>query len=158
MARNNYSFGKRQREMEKAKKKKEKAARRRDRGDVGGDIPIATVEELQGGNLRSIDEVMQSMQGGGTQGGQAARTIPSRLFVGGLAWKVTTEELRAKFEEIGPVKDAVVMLDRDTGDSRGFGFVTMSDRKDANEAIRKLNGLDLGGRDLVVRQATERSR
>jgi len=158
MARSNYSFGKRQRELEKAKRKKEKAARKRDR-PAGGDIPIATAEELQGGdNLMSIDEVMQSMQGNEAEGGQAPRTIPSRLFVGGLAWGVTTEQLRAKFEEIGPVKDAVVMLDRDTGDSRGFGFVTMADRKDAGEAIRKLNGVDLEGRGLVVRQATERSR
>lgn len=158
MARSNYSFGKRQREIEKAKKKKEKAARKRDRASSGGDIPIATVEELQGGGLRSIDEVMQSMQGGETEGGTSARTIPSRLFVGGLAWRVTTEQLRAKFEEIGPVNDAVVVLDRDTGDSRGFGFVTMADRKDASEAIRKLNGIDLDGRTLVVRQATERNR
>lgn len=161
MARSNYSFGKRQRELEKAKKKKEKAARKRDRSGSGGDIPIATVEELQGGdNLMSIDEVMQSMQGGDAEGGGApqARTIPSRLFVGGLAWRVTTDQLRAKFEEIGPVNDAVVVLDRDTGDSRGFGFVTMADRKDAGEAIRKLNGVELDGRALVVRQATERNR
>ncbi|MEM9457025.1 MAG: hypothetical protein AAGF11_22800 [Myxococcota bacterium] len=160
MARSNYSFGKRQRELEKAKKKKEKAARKRDRSGSGGDIPIATVEELQGGdNLMSIDEVMQSMQGGDAEGGAPqARTIPSRLFVGGLAWRVTTEQLRTKFEEIGPVNDAVVVLDRDTGDSRGFGFVTMADRKDAGEAIRKLNGVELDGRALVVRQATERNR
>lgn len=159
MARSNYSFGKRQREIEKAKKKKEKAARKRDRSGSGGDIPVATVEDLQGGgNLRSIDEVMQSMQGGDAEGGQSSRTIPSRLFVGGLAWRVTTDQLRAKFEEIGPVNDAVVVLDRDTGDSRGFGFVTMADRKDAGEAIRKLNGTELDGRNLVVRQATERNR
>ncbi|MCA9708886.1 MAG: hypothetical protein KDK70_23780 [Myxococcales bacterium] len=159
MARTNYSFGKRQREIEKAKKKQDKAARKRDRSGSGGDIPIATVEELQGGDsLMSIDEVMQSMKGGDTDGGPQARTIPSRLFVGGLGWRVTTEDLRAKFEEIGPVSDAVVMHDRDTGDSRGFGFVTMADRKDANEAIRRLNGMDFEGRTLVVRQATERGR
>ncbi|MCH9687727.1 MAG: RNA-binding protein [Deltaproteobacteria bacterium] len=84
--------------------------------------------------------------------------MPSRLFIGGLAWRVTTDQLRTEFEKIGAVNDAVVVLDRDTGDSRGFGFVTMADRKDAAEAIRKLHGQDLEGRALVVRQATERSR
>ncbi|MCX4246902.1 hypothetical protein [Paraliomyxa miuraensis] len=162
MAKTNYSFGKRQRELGKEKKKRDKEARKRERAAGGGDsIPIATVEELQGGgNLMSIDEVMQSMQGGpeDADGGPAQRTIPSRLFVGGLAWGVTTEVLRQTFESIGRVNDAIVMLDRDTGDSRGFGFVTMADRKDASEAIRRLNGVDLEGRTLVVRQATERSR
>lgn len=159
MARTNYSFGKRQRELEKEKKKKEKEARKRDRAAGGGDIPIATVEELQGGgNIMSIDEVMQNMQGGDDENAPQQRTIPSRLFVGGLAWGVSTEQLRQAFEAIGRVSDAIVMVDRDTGDSRGFGFVTMADRKDASEAIRRLNGIDLEGRTLVVRQATERSR
>lgn len=159
MAKTNYSFGKRQRELEKEKKKKEKEARRRDRGGAGDGIPIATVEELQGGgSLMSIDEVMQSMQGGDDESAPQQRTIPSRLFVGGLAWGVTTDQLRTAFEAVGRVSDAVVMVDRDTGDSRGFGFVTMADRKDASEAIRRLNGFDLEGRTLVVRQATERAR
>jgi len=159
MARTNYSFGKRQRELGKEKKKREKEARKRDRAAGGGDIPIATVEELQGGgNLMSIDEVMQSMQSTDEESAPQQRAIPSRLFVGGLAWGVTTEQLRQAFESIGRVNDAIVMVDRDTGDSRGFGFVTMADRKDASEAIRKLNGVDLEGRPLVVRQATERSR
>jgi RNA recognition motif-containing protein len=160
MARTNYSFGKRQRELEKEKKKKDKEARKRDRAASGGDsIPIATVEELQGGgNMMSIDEVMRSMQGEGSESSPQARTIPSRLFVGGLAWGITSDQLRQTFEAVGRVADAVVMVDRDTGDSRGFGFVTMADRKDASEAIRRLDGSDLEGRTLVVRQATERTR
>jgi RNA recognition motif-containing protein len=160
MAKTNYSFGKRQRELEREKKKQDKEARKRDRATSGGNIPIATVEELQGGgNIMSIDEVMQSMQGGeeGSQQ-QQQRTIPSRLFVGGLAWGITTDKLRETFEAVGRVADAVVMVDRDTGDSRGFGFVTMADRRDASEAIRRLDGADLDGRTLVVRQATERGR
>jgi RNA recognition motif-containing protein len=160
MAKTNYSFGKRQRELEREKKKQDKEARKRDRATSGGNIPIATVEELQGGgNIMSIDEVMQSMQGGeeGSQP-QQQRTIPSRLFVGGLAWGISTDKLRETFEAVGRVADAVVMVDRDTGDSRGFGFVTMADRRDATEAIRRLDGADLDGRTLVVRQATERGR
>lgn len=160
MAKTNYSFGKRQRELEREKKKQDKEARKRDRAANGGNIPIATVEELQGGgNIMSIDEVMQSMQGNPEDGAQQQqRTIPSRLFVGGLAWGVSTDKLRQMFETVGRVADAVVMVDRDTGDSRGFGFVTMADRRDATEAIRRLDGADLDGRTLVVRQATERGR
>jgi hypothetical protein len=160
MAKTNYSFGKRQRELEREKKKQDKEARKRDRATSGGpNIPIATVEEIQGGgNIMSIDEVMQSMQGGDDDAAPQQRTIPSRLFVGGLAWGVSTEKLRETFEQVGRVADAVVMVDRDTGDSRGFGFVTMADRRDASEAIRRLDGADLDGRTLVVRQATERGR
>lgn len=156
MARNNYSAGKRQRERERERKKKEKAQRRAENRSGAGDVPTATVDELQGGNLMSIEEVMRNMQGGGSDEEKEARTIPSRLFVGGLDWRITDTQLRAEFEKLGPVNDAIVVLDRDTGDSRGFGFVTMSDRKDAAEAIRKLNGTQLEGRTLVVRQAEER--
>ncbi len=159
MAKTNYTFGKRQRELEKETKRKEKEARRRERASEGGDIPLATIEELQGGDdLMSIEEVMQSMERGPDESVSQRRTVPSRLFVGGLAWGVTTEQLQQAFQAIGPVDDAIVMVDRDTGESRGFGFVTMSDRKDATEAIRKLNGAELEGRTLVVRTATERAR
>ncbi|MEM9453229.1 MAG: RNA-binding protein [Myxococcota bacterium] len=156
MARNNYSAGKRQRERERERKKKEKAQRRAENRSGAGDVPTATVDELQGGNLMSIEEVMRNMQGGGSDEEKETRAIPSRLFVGGLDWRVTDTQLRAEFEKLGKVSDAIVVLDRDTGDSRGFGFVTMSDRKDAAEAIRKLNGTQLEGRTLVVRQAEER--
>lgn len=161
MARNQYSAGKRQREIERAKKKKQKELRKRERVASSGDnIPIATVDELQGG-LMSADDVVRRMMPGDEESEEQSggrKTLPSRLFIGGLSWSVTTEQLRAKFEEVGPVNDAIVVLDRDTGDSRGFGFVTMADRKDAAEAIRKLNGEEFEGRSLVVRQATERGR
>jgi hypothetical protein len=158
MARNSYSAGKRQREHDKERKKQDKAQRRQENRSGGGSsIPTATVEEIQGGGLiMSIDEVMRSMQGGPDSEEVSARTIPSRLFVGGLDWRITDAELRAQLEQIGPVADVVVVMDRDTGESRGFGFVTMADRKDAAEAIRRLNGTQLEGRTLVVRQAEER--
>ena len=158
MARNSYSAGKRQREHDKERKKQDKAQRRQEnRSGGGGSIPTATVEEIQGGGLiMSIDEVMRSMQGGPDAEEVTARTIPSRLFVGGLDWRITDADLRAQLEQIGRVADAVVVMDRDTGESRGFGFVTMADRKDAAEAIRRLNGSQLEGRTLVVRQAEER--
>jgi RNA recognition motif-containing protein len=157
MARNSYSAGKQQRERDKERKKQEKAQRRQENRGGSGNIPTATVEELQGGGyIMSIDEVMRSMQGGGDAEPEPVRTIPSRLFVGGLDWRITENELRAQLEQIGPVADVIVVMDRDTGESRGFGFVTMSDRKDAAEAIRRLNGTQLEGRTLVVRQAEER--
>ena len=158
MARTNYSAGKRQRERERARKKQDKLDRLRTRAS-GGEIPIATVDEVQGG-MMSIDEVMKSISGTGEDGAdeKRANTIPSRLFVGGLNWRTTNDDLKKKLEEFGPVTDVHIVTDRDTGDSRGFGFVTMADRKDAAQAIRKLNGQDFDGRTLVIRPATERGR
>ena len=85
-----------------------------------------------------------------------ARSIPSRLFIGGLSWNTTADDLRAAFEKIGAVADAAVVTDRDTGKSRGFGFVTMADRRDASRAIDEMDGADLDGRNIVVNVATER--
>jgi RNA recognition motif-containing protein len=131
--------------------------RLRDRQSGGADIPIASVDEIQGG-MMSVDEVMRSMNASEDDENPTRSTIPSRLFVGGLNWRTTNDELKNKLEEFGPVTDVHIVTDRDTGDSRGFGFVTMADRKDAATAIRKLNGQDFAGRTLVVRQATERGR
>ena len=131
--------------------------RARDRQSGGADIPIATVDEIQGG-MMSVDEVMRSMNASEDEESSSRATIPSRLFVGGLNWRTTNDELRSKLEEYGPVTDVHIVTDRDTGDSRGFGFVTMADRKDAASAIRDLDGQEFAGRTLVVRQATERGR
>lgn len=107
--------------------------------------------------MRSVEEVMQAVHGRHDAEHPGA-AVPSRLFVGGLDWRVTMDQLKKKFEALGNVLDLIIVTDRDTGDSRGFGFVTMADRKDAAEAIRKFNGQDFEGRTLVVRQATERGR
>jgi RNA recognition motif-containing protein len=157
MARNSYSAGKRKREQDRAKKKKEKAQRRQRTRDSGtGGIEIASADDIQGG-LLSIEEVVASVHKAGGAGHQSAR-IPVRLFVGGLSWQTGGDELRALFEKVGPVVDAVLVLDRDTGDSRGFGFVTMADRKDAATAMKSLDGTEFDGRTLVVNLATERNR
>jgi RNA recognition motif-containing protein len=78
------------------------------------------------------------------------------LFVRNLAWRVTDEELRAYFEPYGTVTSARVVLDRDTGRSRGFGFVEMTDSSEAERAIRSLNGATLDGRVIAVDEARER--
>lgn len=155
MGRNYYSAGKRQREREKLRKKQEKARVRDSRRASGGsEIEVVNVEDIQGGKMLTPAEVLASLTQNAGSG--SAEPIPVRLFVGGLNWRITTERLREQFEEVGAVKDAVVVMDRQTGDSRGFGFITMADRKDARQVIQAMNGKELDGRTLVVRQATER--
>lgn len=77
----------------------------------------------------------------------------TKLFVGNLDWSVTGDDLRAMFAESGTVADAVVLMDKMTGRSRGFGFVTMGTEDEAKAAIEKLNGSDLKGRKINVNLA-----
>ncbi|KAF5981073.1 glycine-rich RNA-binding 2 [Fusarium coicis] len=79
----------------------------------------------------------------------------SKLFVGGLAWATTSDTLRAKFSEFGEVTDAIVMTDRETGRSRGFGFVTFSNQDDASAAINALNEQEFEGRQIRVSEANQ---
>jgi len=80
----------------------------------------------------------------------------NRLYVGNLSFNADNETLRAAFAEVGDVTDVHVVTDRDTGRSRGFGFVTMASASLAAEAISRLNGLTLEGRALRVNEAMER--
>src|SRR5690606_31205624 len=155
MARGTYSPAKRQREAEKARKKQDKAERRRERRERGpGEVEVVTAEELIGG-LPTSDEALQMVE---ARAGAAPRAsaIPFRPFVGGLSHDTTAEHLRQMFGEFGPVSDAIVVTDRDSGTSRGFGFVTMANRKDAPRAIEMLHGSNLNGRSIVVNAATDR--
>ena len=83
--------------------------------------------------------------------------MSAKLFVGGLAWATTDESLRAHFEQFGEVVDAKVITDRDTGRSRGFGFITYGDPAHAVEAQAGLNNTELEGRSIRVDAATERA-
>ncbi len=74
----------------------------------------------------------------------------AKLFVGNLDFTVVAEDLKALFAQVGTVTDAVVIMDKMTGRSRGFGFVTMSSEAEANEAVTKLNQYDLKGRKINV--------
>ncbi len=76
-----------------------------------------------------------------------------KLYVGGLAYSVTDQDLEKLFAEQGKVASAVVIKDRDTGQSKGFGFVEMDDVKEGQNAIKELNGKDVSGRSIVVNQA-----
>ena len=80
-----------------------------------------------------------------------------KLFVGNLAFSTTSADLEALFGTVGSCTSASVITDRETGRSRGFGFVEMSSPAEAQTAVEQLNGRDLQGRTIKVDQATERA-
>jgi RNA recognition motif-containing protein len=84
--------------------------------------------------------------------------MSKKLFVGGLSWNTTDSELQQAFEACGNVAEAKVITDRETGRSRGFGFVTFDDEQSAVRACEELNGSTLDGRTIRVDQANERPR
>jgi len=81
----------------------------------------------------------------------------SKVFIGGLAWHTDDHTLRAKFEEFGTVEEAVVVKDRDTGRSRGFGFVRFSQESEAEAAIDSMNNIEFDGRTIRVDKASDKS-
>ena len=154
---NNFSPGKRARELEQARKKQDKANRRAARRDrAPGETEFVSAAEVQG-NLPSIEEAMRQIENPGAVS-RSASSIVARLFVGSLSDETTEADLREAFGQFGLVADAIVMVDRDTRAPRGFGFVTMADRRDAPKAIEALHGAEVTGRNIVVNVATERSR
>ena len=83
--------------------------------------------------------------------------MSKRLFVGGLDWGTTDQSLRQAFERFGTISDAKVITDRETGRSRGFGFVTFDDDSQAETAASDMDGKQLDGRTIRVNEAQERS-
>lgn len=81
--------------------------------------------------------------------------MSKKLFVGGLSWNTSDEGLRRAFEAFGEVTDAKVITDRDTGRSRGFGFVTFTEAAAADEAMAQMDGTELDGRAIRVNVARE---
>ena len=84
------------------------------------------------------------------------RTVGKRLYVGNLSYSVTNDSLEALFAEFGTVNSAQVIQDRDTGRSKGFGFVEMADENAAQQAINALNEKEHEGRALTVNEAKPR--
>jgi RNA recognition motif-containing protein len=80
-----------------------------------------------------------------------------KLFVGNLSFQTTSADLEALFGEVGTCESAAVITDRDSGRSRGFGFVEMASTDEAQKAIAAMNGRDVQGRQLNVSEAKERS-
>ncbi|KAI7897040.1 uncharacterized protein EV154DRAFT_541294 [Mucor mucedo] len=80
----------------------------------------------------------------------------SKLYVGGLSWNTNDDTLRDAFSQYGQVEDSVVLRDRETGRSRGFGFVTFSSAEEAKAATDAMNDQELDGRRIKVHSANER--
>ena len=83
--------------------------------------------------------------------------MAKKLFVGGLSWDTTDEGLRQPFASYGEITEAKVITQRDTGRSRGFGFVTFAQDDDAKTAISKMDGTSLDGKTIKVNEAQEKS-
>lgn len=83
--------------------------------------------------------------------------MANKLYVGNLNYRTEQESLRSLFTQYGEVVSATILTDRDTGRSRGFGFVEMADEDSASAAIQGLNGTEFEGRTLKVNEARERS-
>ncbi len=79
-----------------------------------------------------------------------------KLYVGNLAFQTTNEELEELFSQVGTVESASIVEDRDTGRSRGFGFVEMATNDEGNAAIAEFNGKEINGRSLTVNEARPR--
>jgi len=82
--------------------------------------------------------------------------MPTKLYVGNLAYSVTNEDLEGLFSQAGKVDSAVVVVDKFSGQSRGFGFVEMADSNDAARAIEEFNDAELKGRNIRVNEARPR--
>ena len=82
--------------------------------------------------------------------------MSKKLFVGGLSFSTSDDGLKEAFTRFGEILEAKVITDRDTGRSRGFGFVTFSDDQAAQSAISEMDGTELDGRNIKVNEAQER--
>ncbi|PVU89623.1 hypothetical protein BB559_005013 [Furculomyces boomerangus] len=82
--------------------------------------------------------------------------MSTKVFVGSLSWGTTSDTLRSRFEEYGTIEDAIVITDRETGRSRGYGFVTFATPEEAQAAIDSANESEFDGRNIRVSQSTPR--
>ncbi len=82
--------------------------------------------------------------------------MSTKLYVGNLSFRVTSDDLQAHFAQAGTVESAKIVEDRETGRSRGFGFVEMASPDEANTAIEQFNGQEYDGRNLIVNEARPR--
>jgi RNA recognition motif-containing protein len=152
-----YAGGKRQREAERDRKKKEKLERlRHNRAMRAQGIGTSEEPAAEGGEGKLPEVKLEDIQISVAPRPKRGTVGPVKLFVGGLSWDTTTEDLSNAFSKFGAIVDATVILDRTTGRSRGFGFVTFEKPPDANEAVKNMNGAELDGRILKVNLAESR--
>jgi RNA recognition motif-containing protein len=82
--------------------------------------------------------------------------MSKKLFIGNIEWGATEEDLKELFGQHGEVEEAIIIKDKMSGRSKGFGFVTFANEEDADKAMEELNGHELNGRALVVNEARAR--
>ncbi|MDD3474896.1 MAG: RNA-binding protein [Candidatus Dojkabacteria bacterium] len=82
--------------------------------------------------------------------------MSKKLFIGNIEWATTVEDLKNLFGEHGEIEEAVIITDKMSGRSKGFGFITFVNDADADKAIEALNGYELNGRALVVNEARKK--
>ena len=151
-----FSGGKRAREAERDRKNKDKQERLRRNRELrargfdpsGGEIapPAAPLPEVK------LEDIVLGVPPRPKRGSLG----PVKLFVGGLSWDTTSEGLRAAFSKFGTIVEATVIPDRDTGKSRGFGFVSFESSREADDAVKQMHGAELDGRTLKVNRAEAR--
>jgi RNA recognition motif-containing protein len=147
------SGGKRQRESDRDQRKREKAERLRRNRELSARTSGDEIAPMPA----PLPEVpLEDVVLGVPDRPKAATVRPTKLFAGGLSWNTTSEDLLAAFSRFGPVMEATVIADRDTGRSRGFGFVTFEQPRDADAAIEQMSGSELDGRTLKVNRAEPR--
>lgn len=147
--------GKRQREANRERKKKTKAdrlARNRSAPRTSDEVPLEDMVAAAEPEVKLEDINISGVAPRGPKGSNG----PRKLFVGGLSWDTDGAQLRTAFSRFGTVVEASVVKDRDTGKSRGFGFVTFANAIDAATASKAMNGADMDGRQLKVNPADER--
>ncbi|CAM6032794.1 unnamed protein product [Sphagnum compactum] len=119
----------------------------------GRALTVSFPQANRGGGRPPSERPLRDRPFGGGGGGYDSE---NKLFVGNLSWSVDDESLRAKFSDYGKVLDARVIYDRETGRSRGFGFVTYSNADEVNDAIQNLDGADYDGRQIRVNLAGDK--
>jgi RNA recognition motif-containing protein len=153
-----YTGGKRNREASRDLRKKEKEDRLRRNRDLrarGIDPDVQDSPELAE-NAPLPEVKLEDVVIGVASRPRRGDFGPTKLFVGGLSSETTTEDLRASFSKFGEIIDVIVIADRATSQSRGFGFVTYSSSTVAETAIKEMNGVELDGRTLKVNRAETR--
>lgn len=147
--------GKREREAARDRKKKEKEERlRRNRvlRAQGLDPDIDFAASTTGQKLDEVKLEDINISGVAPRGPKGSNG-PTKLFVGGLSWDTESEQLKAAFSPFGALRESSVVADRNTGRSRGFGFVIFENPLDAAVAAREMNGKELDGRTIRVNAA-----
>lgn len=147
--------GKRAREATRDRKKQEKEERlRHNRTLRAQGLATASDSDISAETPRLAEVKLEDINVSGVAPrGPKGSNGPTKLFIGGLNWDTEATQLKTAFSRFGALREATVVADRDTGRSRGFGFVTFENPADAAVAVRQMNGAEIDGRTLRVNPA-----